>query len=88
MDFRITKLILNAPGSDACRHKLCLGKYIKHTWEHSLVLKLTGTKIVASLLLMFPTLQNRGCVQTFTVNGPWTLVLCSSAVLQNCLGEC
>lgn len=83
MDFRITKLILNAPGSDACRHKLCLGKYIKHTWEHSLVLKLNGTKVAASLLLMSPTLQNRGCVQTFYCE--WSLGF--GPVLLSCAPE-
>ena len=40
-------------------------KYIKYTWDHSLVLKQNHTKIAASMLLMAPTLQNRGCMQTF-----------------------
>ena len=42
-----------------------LSKYIKYTWEHSLVLQLTGMKIAGSMLLISFAVQNRECIQTF-----------------------
>lgn len=39
-----------------------MSKYIKYTWEHSLVLQLNGMKIAVSLLLISFVVQNRECI--------------------------